>query len=81
MSREPLALAFREKSESVFTPDSSDLSVPSTSSLASIPTLPALLFMNPVIRVHLLPTSFRNFETVFRERATPGRSSETKLSP
>jgi len=79
MSRVPLVLAFREKSDSEFTLDSSDFSVPSTRRWWPALTFAVRLRMKTVILSQALPRSFRNFDTVFLDRATPGCSSERKL--
>ena len=79
MSLVPLVFAFREKSDRELTLDSSDFSVPSISRWWSIFTAAVRFLMNCTIRDIVLPRSFRNVDTVFLDRATPGYSSDRKL--
>ena len=79
MSLVPFVLAFLEKSERELTLDSSDLRVPSTRRWWSMDTAAARFRMKPTILDRALPRSFRNVETVFFERGTPGYSSDRKL--
>ena len=75
MSRLPFILAFLEKSEREFTLLSSLFRVPSSRSLESIETLPALDLMKEMIFEYFLPRESHRVETVFLDRATPGQSS------